>query len=59
MASRILSLATAQPKHTITTELWRTSETTYAFETVTDEDTFVIRDGLAEVAPATSNGSEA
>jgi len=51
--------APAQPKHTITTELWRTSETTYAFETVTDEDTFVIRDGLAEVAPATSNGSEA
>jgi acyl dehydratase len=45
----------AQPKHTITTELWRTSETTYAFETVTDEGTFVIKDGLAEIAPTRSN----
>jgi len=43
--------APAQPKHTITTELWKTGDTTYAFETVTDEGTFVIKDGLAEIAP--------
>lgn len=40
--------APAEPKHTITTEIWNTGESTYAFETVTDEGTFVIRDGLAE-----------
>lgn len=51
----------AQPRHTITTELWRvstgstTEATTYAFETVTDEGTFVIRDGLAEIAPTKEN----
>jgi len=45
----------AQPKHTLTTELWRTSDTTYAFETVTDERTFVIKDGLAEIAPSEGN----
>lgn len=47
--------APAQPRHTITTELWRTNDTTYAFETVTDEGTFVIKDGLAEIAPAKEN----
>lgn len=40
----------AQPHHVLTTEIWRTGATTYAFETVTDEGTFVIRDGLAEIA---------
>ncbi|HSV38020.1 MAG TPA: MaoC/PaaZ C-terminal domain-containing protein [Nocardioidaceae bacterium] len=44
--------APAQPKHTITTELWKTSDSSYAFQTVTDEGTFVIKDGLAEIAPA-------
>jgi acyl dehydratase len=47
--------APALPKHTITTEIWKTSNAdgaaTYAFETVTDEGTFVIKDGLAEIAP--------
>jgi acyl dehydratase len=53
----------AQPKHTITTELWKVSTGSstgaegYAFETVTDEGTFVIRDGLAEIAPTTQENS--
>ncbi|RSM89717.1 dehydratase [Kibdelosporangium aridum] len=37
----------AQPKHTITTSAWRAGNG-YAFETVTDEGTTVIKDGLAE-----------
>jgi acyl dehydratase len=45
------------PKNTLTTEIWRKSgpgglagATTYAFETTTEEGTFVIKDGLAEVS---------
>lgn len=55
----------AQPKHTITTELWKVTPEplgdggTYVFETTTDEGDFVIRDGLAEIAPATSKRSNA
>jgi len=40
--------APAQPKHTISTSVWKTSESTCAFETVTDDGTYVIKDGLAE-----------
>jgi len=52
--------APAQPKHTITTELWKVADRSngnaaYAFETVTDEGTFVIKDGLAEIAPTQEN----
>jgi len=42
----------ALPRETITTNIWRTSEGTYAFETAGDEKPgkFVITDGLAEFA---------
>jgi len=40
----------AQPKHTITTDVWRTGAGSYAFDTTTDEGTVVITDGLAEFA---------
>jgi len=50
--------APAQPRHTITTNIWPTGVTpgrntreTYAFETVTDEGKTVIKDGLAEFGP--------
>jgi len=42
--------APAQPKHTITTQLWKTGPDTYAFETSHDEGALVIKDGLAEIA---------
>jgi acyl dehydratase len=42
--------APAQPKHTLTTELWKTADGTYGFETLTDEGIFVIKDGLAEIS---------
>jgi acyl dehydratase len=42
--------APAQPKHTITTSAWNTKPGTYAFETVTNEEATIIKDGLAEFA---------
>nr|WP_042193992.1 MaoC/PaaZ C-terminal domain-containing protein [Kibdelosporangium sp. MJ126-NF4]CEL21005.1 putative (R)-specific enoyl-CoA hydratase [Kibdelosporangium sp. MJ126-NF4]CTQ95481.1 putative (R)-specific enoyl-CoA hydratase [Kibdelosporangium sp. MJ126-NF4] len=39
--------APALPRNTITTSAWRTGDR-YAFETVTDEGTTVIKDGLAQ-----------
>lgn len=42
--------APARPESTITTQLWRTGDTTYAFETLTEDGTYVIKDGLAEIA---------
>jgi acyl dehydratase len=44
--------STAFPRNTISTSLWRTGEGTYAFETTSDEGASIIKDGLAEVAPA-------
>jgi acyl dehydratase len=49
--------ATAFPRNTITTSLWETGvagdgTTTYAFETTSDEGASIIKDGLAEIAPA-------
>lgn len=44
--------AVAQPKHTITTDIWRkgtqNGRDVYAFETAHDEGAVVIKDGLAE-----------
>jgi len=40
--------APAQPKHTISTSIWRTAPGAYVFETVTDDGAAVIKDGLAE-----------
>lgn len=42
--------APSRPENTITTRLWRTSETSHAFETTTEDGTPVIKDGLAEFA---------
>lgn len=42
--------APARPEQTVTTQLWKTGDGTYAFETSTDEGAVVIKDGLAEVS---------
>lgn len=39
--------APALPRHTITTSIWESGEGAFVFETVTDEGSAVIRDGLA------------
>jgi acyl dehydratase len=51
--------STAFPRNTITTSLWKTSDSTYAFETNSDEGASIIKDGLAEVAPPTTAGASA
>ncbi|MFL6062789.1 MAG: MaoC/PaaZ C-terminal domain-containing protein [Marmoricola sp.] len=55
--------STAFPRNTITTSIWDTGtneqgEGTYAFETSSDEGASIIKDGLAEVAPA-AGGADA
>ena len=40
----------AQPRHTITTNVWRAGPGAYAFDTTTDDATTVITDGRAEFA---------
>jgi len=44
--------STAFPRNTITTSIWDQGDGTYAFETTSDEGASIIKDGLAEVAPA-------
>jgi len=51
--------STAFPRNTITTSLWNNGDGTYAFETNSDEGASIIKDGLAEIAPATTTGATA
>ena len=44
--------STAFPRNTISTSLWNTGEGAYAFETTSDEGASIIKDGIAEIAPA-------
>jgi acyl dehydratase len=51
--------STAFPRNTITTSLWKVGEgpdgtSTVAFETTSDEGASIIKDGLAEIGPATT-----
>ena len=42
--------APARPGTTVVTQLWRTDDATYAFETLTEDTTHLIKDGFAEIA---------